>query len=280
MTARVCGDFSRLGMDVGQPAALRAARRDADLPNIHDDETARRRGFQAALVPGPIVATKALSVATDLFGARWYEGGYFDLRFVSPVYGHEDVCASADMVGDSATVRVETRAQRVCCAGSLGLGIEPPWDRSVDGQATAGVLPDVELGRRLGERVTTISTSDVDTMLCSGGDRNPWHRDVSPWEAPIVPPSHVPIKAWQLQFDFVTAIASAMLAQDRVGAWSRLALSMRRPMFYDRPYVFAQKVVDKGMTTSGRAAYLTIEFQATDDAGLVAVGRYQPMWIR
>ncbi len=82
--------------------------------SIHDDEAARKSGFEGGFVPGSTVGTLALTAILDHYGTRWMEGGWYSLNFVAPVYEHNDVRAVGEPApgSDDLSVRVETREGR------------------------------------------------------------------------------------------------------------------------------------------------------------------------
>jgi hypothetical protein len=64
--------------------------------NIHDEETARRQGFEGALVTGAVVGAYAIPTLFERWGDAWLERGQFALKFKRPVYDGQTV----DMIFD------------------------------------------------------------------------------------------------------------------------------------------------------------------------------------
>jgi acyl dehydratase len=243
--------------------------------SIHDDEAARSLGFRGGFVPGSIVATAALPALVHAFGPRWMEGGWYRFNFVSPVYIDEEVREVGVLEGATLNLRVENREGRLCCSGQAGLGVDLPWDVGMDGKRGAGeVLPNVEVGLSFDEAEFVTSAADVAGMLRAAGDETPWYEGASPWGGAIVPPERLHHVALQ-------ATRSRRLEVDGVrppGMWAEHALALKRPLFQDRSYFMRERIVDKGR--SGRALFLTYEFDVVDSAGeLLATGRHKLKWL-
>lgn len=249
----------------------------ASAGSIHDDEAARKAGFEGGFVPGSTVGTLALSAVFDRYGPRWMEGGWYSLTFVSPVYEHNDVRAVGEPVpgGDELGVRVETREGRLCCAGRAGLGDPLPWDPAQDGaRGAAEVLPGISFGVQLEDTEFTLSPEDVRTLAEAAGEDAGWYRTASPWGGPVIPPERL------------MAVALRMRPPQRLpyegvrqpGMWARHDLLLRRPLLLGTPYRMHEHVADKGR--AGRTIFLTYEFSVQDREGeTVAVGRHGIKWI-
>jgi hypothetical protein len=207
-----------------------------------------------------------------LLGQRWFEGGWCNFKFVTPVYTSDDVREEAEITGEGRIdIRVVTSEGRLCCAGQAGLGFEVPWEGGNDGEH---VLPGVELGTRFDDAELKVSPEWADNMLRAGGDSTPWYRTESPWGKPVAPPE-------ALQNLALTATRSRSLPISGVknpGMWAEHWLALKRPVFQDQPYVFREFVADKGL--SGRTAYITYEFEVLDSGEVVAVGRHRVKWLR
>ncbi|HEY7268500.1 MAG TPA: hypothetical protein VH951_01615, partial [Dehalococcoidia bacterium] len=158
--------------------------------SIHDDEPARKLGFQGAFVPGSTVGTAAMPAIVALLGQRWFEGGWCNFKFVTPVYTSDDVREEADSHDDGRLdIRVVTSEGRLCCSGQAGLGFDVPWDASRDGtQGADRVLPGVDIGTRFDEADMTATAAWSANMLRAGGDTTPWYVTSSPWGRPVAPP--------------------------------------------------------------------------------------------
>ncbi|HXH22270.1 MAG TPA: hypothetical protein VNN10_09580 [Dehalococcoidia bacterium] len=258
--------------------------------SIHDDDAARSLGFEGAFVPGSTVGTAAMPGLVALLGARWFEGGWYDLKFVTPVYTSNDIREEAELTGDgSVGLRVVTAEGRLCCSGRAGLGFEVPWDRTLDGRRGAeSALPEVELGARFDDvamRLGPASSapppggwtpdwSRIRRMLEAAGDTTPWYEDSSPFGRPLIPPEALHNFALQVTRTRRLAVSGVR----NPGMWAQHALALRAPLFQDEPYVMREAVADKGI--SGRTAFLDYEFEVLQGDKVVAVGRHKVKWLR
>ena len=112
--------------------------------SIHDDRQARQLGFRGALVPGSVVASAAMPLILERYGAPWMQGGWFTFTFMSPVYDAEEVQARAEDAGPRLDLQIASREGRVCCMGEAGLGSAAPWmENEPEWQ---DVFPDLERG--------------------------------------------------------------------------------------------------------------------------------------
>ena len=62
---------------------------------IHDDDVARRFGFQGGLVPGVEVYAYMTHLPAARWGVGWLERGTAECRFFKPVYDENFVTVSA-----------------------------------------------------------------------------------------------------------------------------------------------------------------------------------------
>jgi len=93
--------------ETGRTYRVRAANLAPDSDNkIHDDETARRFGFSAALVPGVEVFAYAVHPLVDAYGPAFLDGGAVAVRFRRPVYDGEVVEVTAQPASDGWTLQV------------------------------------------------------------------------------------------------------------------------------------------------------------------------------
>lgn len=245
----------------------------ASAGSIHDDSAAQALGFRGAFVPGSVVGTKALLAATALLGHRWFDGGYYDLTFVSPVYTTDDVRETGRPRGDAVDLAVETRDGRLCCAGRAGLGSANPWGDEPGGSTDGNVLPGVPLGFSFGERGFVVRPEEAVRLAAASADSTPWYTGASPWGAPVAPPETLHREA----LDLVRTQRLEIEGVLNPGMWAGHALVLRAPIFLDTPYVMNERVVDKGR--SGRTIFLTYEFRINTDTEEIAVGRHKVKWL-
>lgn len=71
--------------------------------SIHDDQSAKKFGFQSALVPGPTVASYMTHLFVEAWGERWLRRGTMTERNRRPVYDGEAVTATATPITLSAS---------------------------------------------------------------------------------------------------------------------------------------------------------------------------------
>jgi hypothetical protein len=244
--------------------------------SIHDDERARQLGFRGGFVPGGTVGTAAMPAVVDRFGERWFEGGWYAFKFVSPVYVDEEVREVGEPVEGSEVleVRVESRDGRLCCLGRAGLGTEAPWDASMDGARGAeGVLPNVPIGAEYPEHEVTIRRDDVLRLIDGARDESPWYRTESPFGEPIVPPEYL----MHLSLGLGRHRRFEMTGIRPPGIWAQHEALVLRPVRYDTPYLVRASIADKGR--SGRTVFWTVGIDLHEPAGdLVARARVQTKW--
>ena len=241
---------------------------------IHSDAVARGLGFRAGPVLGHHVAQAAVPAVVAAYGESWFEGGWVDLKLVSPVYEDEEVRerASPGEGGDLA-LSVETRAGRLALVGRAGLGARDPWDESRDGtRGSEGVLPGVRLGSPVAEVERTVTEADVAELCEVAGDETPWYRGETPWGGPIAPPLSLLLHAHDIQVGFPPGPGVIPQAMG-----SDFQVVMERPVPLGVPVRVRTRWVDKGV--SGRCWFRTIEFVTrTEDGRDLARGRQRVKW--
>lgn len=77
------------------PVSKIAKMRDySDTPgSIHNEEMARRMGFEAALIPGAIMLGYMTELLVNFFGERWVRQGKIGVKFTTPVRAWERITA-------------------------------------------------------------------------------------------------------------------------------------------------------------------------------------------
>ena len=244
--------------------------------SIHDDEAARKVGFESGFVPGSTVGGAVMPAILDRYGSSWMEGGWYEFKFVTPVYEHNEVRETAEPIEgeDCIAVRLETREGRLCCAGRAGIGEKLPWDPKLDGKrGVEGALPDIEIGLTYDETEFVITGESIASLLEAAGEESPWYRTASPWGGPVAPPERLMTIALRRR-------APRRLQYDGVrdpGMWSAHWLALRKPVMLETPYRMQVRIADKGR--SGKMVLLTSEFTVRDGNGTeLAVGRHQLKW--
>lgn len=72
--------------------------------SIHDDKSAKKFGFQSALVPGPTVASYMTHLFVEAWSEQWLRQGTMTERNRRPVYDGDSVTAIATPIAASASV--------------------------------------------------------------------------------------------------------------------------------------------------------------------------------
>ena len=248
------GDFKQLG----NPSAEKKG-------SIHDDEPARKLGFKGAFVPGSVVGTVAVPAIMERFGESWFGGGWYNFKFVTPVYTSDDVHVTGSQAGDDIEIRVMTRDGRLCLAGRAGLGYKQAW--SDPPASEEDVFPGAVVGYKFDAKTLTVDKSQAEGMLAAAKDTSAlWDR--------LVPPEH-----WM-------GVALRMMDWKQVpltgirppGMWAEHSLMVKRPLGYGTWHL-SEFLVAKGR--SGRANFVDCEFSIRDTSGNeVAVGRQKNKFIR
>lgn len=124
-----------------KPHRLRARNLAPDSENkIHDDEVARKFGFEGALVPGVEVFAYATHPFAEAWGEDFLRRGFIDVQFRRPVYQGDDVDVVVEAADDdSYAVSVVGPDGVVRALGRAGLATAAPaMDRD---RVAAGELP-------------------------------------------------------------------------------------------------------------------------------------------
>jgi len=99
---------------------------------IHDDQVARRFGFQGALVPGVDVYAYMTHPVARRWGEAWLAAGAMSVRFLKPVYDGEEVVVTA-VEDEDGTIAVAAESRGFLCATGRaeleGRAAVPPVDR-------------------------------------------------------------------------------------------------------------------------------------------------------
>ena len=148
--------------DVEQKAMLYAGRW-RTFPNpgaavsgtIHADARARELGFRSGPVRGQTVAGAMIPAIVHTLGAPWFEGGWFHVKMIAPLYADDQARETATAVEgrpEIVELRLLTTDGRLTGTGRAGLGTAEPWDRRLDGRRGGeGRLPQ-RPPRRAGRR--------------------------------------------------------------------------------------------------------------------------------
>jgi len=105
------------------PAEYRVRARNlshASENKIHDDDVARRFGFQGGLVPGVEVYAYMTHLPASRWGIDWLERGTAECRFFKPVYDGKFATVSATGTASALSLTVESEGER-CASGAAAL---------------------------------------------------------------------------------------------------------------------------------------------------------------
>ncbi len=242
--------------------------------SIHDDDRARELGFRGGFVPGPTVAEAIMPAILGHFGQQWFEGGWYDLKFITPVYMNEEVQEVAESLDDDGAIAVKllTRDGRITCGGRAGLGTAVPWNAELDGKRMGDIaFPHLELGTQSDEVEFTVDRDDYLRQLDAAGSDSPWFRDASPWGGPIAPP----VALMRQSRPLIDLPLGEGVTPPGINADFQIVIE--RPVFTDRPYRTTSRLANKGV--SGRCWFRTVEFTIVDEEGnRCAVGRQNVKW--
>src|SRR5829696_4339392 len=84
---------------------------------IHDDDVARRFGFQGGLVPGVEVYAYMTHLPAARWGIDWLERGTAECRFFKPVYDGKFATVTATGTGTALSITVESEGEQ-CARGA------------------------------------------------------------------------------------------------------------------------------------------------------------------
>jgi acyl dehydratase len=110
---------------------------------IHDDDVARRYGFEGGLVPGVTVYAYMTHPVVAAFGRPWLERGTMAARFVRPCYDGDDVTVEVEAGGEGDEPELTLTASRaggeVVATGTATLPQRVRTAPAVDAYPTAPV---------------------------------------------------------------------------------------------------------------------------------------------
>ncbi|WP_342361790.1 MaoC family dehydratase [Terrarubrum flagellatum] len=169
-------------MPAGFPASFEIdIRLDHDpryVGSTHDDDTARKFGFRAALVPGAFLYGHVSRLAVDAWGEEWLTRGAMGMRFRRPAYDGDRLTISAGVaIASDAGLRAD--AQVTNAAGEqLAVGwIAKPRDAAqppvIEGAPPP--LPDpkidaetgLKVGACIGSRNAILTSADLAISLAA-----------------------------------------------------------------------------------------------------------------
>lgn len=160
-------------MKAPEPYAVVARNIDPAADNrIHDDDVARRLGYEGALVPGVELFAYATSPLVARWGREWLSGGALGLRFRRPVYDGERIVVRAEPDGRAWPVTVSGPDGSVRATGSAHPPVARPsvdLHRYVDSPLPPALRPPVRAALPDGPlgSVTQAVSADDNAAYCA-----------------------------------------------------------------------------------------------------------------
>jgi len=260
----------------GEPRLL-ANLADDETGSVHDEKTARALGYQGAFVPGSIVATHAIGLITDHWGERWFEGGWYRFKFISPVYSNVAVTRSAQIQGNEMLLSVADCQGLLCCAGEAGLGYNRPWqDKAASVSAveagTTPVFATTPPGTELGEWTFRLDPVSGDKLVDAAADDAGHCRSISDQRM-----SAPPELLMEMALKHVHQHEIDLSGTRGPGMWTQHELALSKALLFDHDYRLKQWVADSGYR--GGKPFIDFEFTVSDRGQQVAQGRHQSKWL-
>jgi hypothetical protein len=144
------------------------------MGSTHDDATAKKLGFRAALVPGAFIYGHVARVAVAAWGTAWLERGAIGMQFLRPVYNGDVIAVTPDdpqttEAGTRTPVSVRNGEDVEVAAGWIALPAAAPVPPSpaelpllpLPDSAHAARAENMRVGDRAGTRATRLSVADV-----------------------------------------------------------------------------------------------------------------------
>lgn len=233
--------------------------------SIHDDAAAQRLGFPKAVVGAGQHVPMATKAAVEVFGKDWYERGFMQARFASPMYHGERIRCVISEIEPTALddrpfdLRVEKQgSDDVPFRGYLGLARSSaaavaPWERPgarpVPAVGARDPWPEVALGTEFAEGRHTFGGDPRVEVLDQVDDRCPWYRGASPSGPPVITTTAFISASRHARAPAPIRMNSPMNAHYEVVHMG--------PVLAGTEYTFRARLVEKGF--SGRTAFRTVE---------------------
>jgi hypothetical protein len=225
--------------------------------SIHDEATAASLGLTGAPIEGPTHFSQFDPLGVYLFGERWFTEGCISSHFETMVIEGEQVRASATRTGATTAtgVAVKANGDRVLSC-TLTLGDEPTeLSRRLAGVIERGagdlvILDRLTIGMTTGPLDATLTMDDrngdlypfsLAEKLAAITEGSAWHRDGSPWGAPIVPTEMLSVMANRQGSGFPVRGPS-------LGLYVDLEVRRLAPVFVGAPHTVRHEVVGLGQS--------------------------------
>ncbi|HEY2659295.1 MAG TPA: hypothetical protein VGI79_06200 [Caulobacteraceae bacterium] len=143
------------------PRQMLAAQEYDSHASIHDDETARKLGFQGGTIEGPTHFSQFAPLGEAIWGRRWFEEGCLSAHYRAPVFEGEEVCAIIERPapgGLQTAIRMEKRDGTEVLRGTASVGAEAPPTAleirvaGLDPLADPVILRDIKVGMKTGRQ--------------------------------------------------------------------------------------------------------------------------------
>jgi acyl dehydratase len=185
---------------------------------IHDDEVARRFGFEGGLVPGVEVYAYMTHLPAARWGVGWLERGTAECRFFKPVYDGKLVAVCATGEARTFSMTVESEGER-CATGVAALPEESGTAPAIPDAAPIPAVDDrpdadeatLAVGRRLSSHPLHLTPDRLQQYLADIGETEPLYA-----RAKLVHPA------------FMLRLANFALKDNvKLGAWIHAGSSIR-----------------------------------------------------
>ncbi|MDD5288560.1 MAG: hypothetical protein PHY28_05555 [Dehalococcoidales bacterium] len=239
---------------------------------IHDDDAAKKYGFQGGFVGGTTLDGVALESISASFGHLWYNGGVYSVRHKTPTYEGEVRAVWEETKPDPADMRkiafhIETKDGKQAAPGwaaiaKPGTRPVPPWERNPVKHQTVGTdaLPEIKIGLSREPFEAHLPLSEAITELDRDGNTNWWFRVASPWGSPIILPSIIRDMMYQ---GFILNQPNPIRSpRFRIPMDTGTDFVMYEPMFIDHKYIMKASIYDKWQTE--RTVFYTTEYRYED----------------
>lgn len=241
-----------------------------DHSSIHDDETAKKLGFQGGTIEGPTHFSQIEPLAFGTWGQRWFESGCLSVHYRTPVYEGERVRAILGLpdADGTAAVRMDKEDGSEVLAGTASI------ERGSSGTELDRRLADL---RPLEQPVVleglAIGTRTRRTSVIMGMDQHMGHlypftlaqklariTEPSPWyagEGSPFPHAVIPLEMVSVLMNYGADDSAFYTRGPAVGLFADQEIAMiDGPLFADQPYEIDREVV--GLSGSKRTESLWV----------------------
>jgi len=245
-----------------KPAQMLAEQDIGGRASIHDEETARKAGFQGGAIEGPTHFSQLVPLGHELFGDAWHERGCISSHYQNACVEGEEVQAWAEVVADGEN-RVQAGMQKrdgtPVLSASLSVGPDHPeteLEALMERLRPAGqlvILRDLKVGTKgaeiervemgfdqhMGklypftlEQKLALITEPCKYYTADGSTASPWGRPI------------VPIEMISVLTQYTSAKARFPVRQPAVGLFANQEIRLLDgPLFVGEQYLLEREVV-------------------------------------